>query len=283
MDDGEMLTVSQFARLHDVNARTLHYYDDIGLFQPKRRGENGYRYYDASQSLEFEYIRMLRDLGLGIEEIKDYVSHPGEARFVSILGRLQVEVRARKARLERLKEDLNRKATYLADCASISEDRIEVVRRPETRLLIMDSGCAGDGDGTVGFIQGVRRQWGIDRLRSGIGSFIAVDKARSGEFGRYDGFFVSDDGVEDGADDGVESRCVRPDGCAAITLPAGKYLCGYHRGAWSGLPALYRKMLEHADACGLKLGDYAYERGLNEFAIASPEDYVTRILIPIRD
>lgn len=41
------LTTAQFAKLHGVNKRTLHYYDDIGLFSPRAKGENGYRFYDA--------------------------------------------------------------------------------------------------------------------------------------------------------------------------------------------------------------------------------------------
>ena len=48
------LTTAQFANLHKVNKRTLHYYDTIGLFSPKSKGENGYRYYGLSQSVEFE-------------------------------------------------------------------------------------------------------------------------------------------------------------------------------------------------------------------------------------
>lgn len=35
------LTTAQFAKLHEVNKRTLHYYDDIGLFvllQKKKTG-----------------------------------------------------------------------------------------------------------------------------------------------------------------------------------------------------------------------------------------------------
>ena len=50
------LTTSQFAKIHGVNKRTLHYYDDIGLFSPNKKGDNGYRYYDISQSIDFEYI-----------------------------------------------------------------------------------------------------------------------------------------------------------------------------------------------------------------------------------
>lgn len=67
------LTVSQFAKLHHVNKRTLHYYDSIGLFSPKFKGDNDYRYYDYSQSMDFEFILMLKEVNLSIEEIKAFV------------------------------------------------------------------------------------------------------------------------------------------------------------------------------------------------------------------
>ena len=38
------LTTAQFAKLHGVNKRTLHYYDTIGLFSPGTKRENGYRF-----------------------------------------------------------------------------------------------------------------------------------------------------------------------------------------------------------------------------------------------
>ena len=58
------LTTAQFAKLHNVNRRTLHYYDNIELFSPAYKGDNGYRYYDYAQSMEFEFIRMLKELHL---------------------------------------------------------------------------------------------------------------------------------------------------------------------------------------------------------------------------
>ena len=73
------LTTAQFAKLHGVNKRTLHYYDDIGLFSPRAKGENGYRFYDAAQSLDFEYIRMLKELNMSIDEIAAYCKAPPPA------------------------------------------------------------------------------------------------------------------------------------------------------------------------------------------------------------
>ena len=78
------LSPAQFAKLHEVNKRTLHYYDSIGLFQPNTKNENGYRYYDISQSLDFEYIRMLKELNMSIEEIENYRKKPTPEKFLAI-------------------------------------------------------------------------------------------------------------------------------------------------------------------------------------------------------
>ena len=39
------LTTAQFAKLHEVNKRTLHYYDEIGLLKPSIVTEARYRLY----------------------------------------------------------------------------------------------------------------------------------------------------------------------------------------------------------------------------------------------
>ncbi len=45
----KVMTVSEFAKFHNINTRTLHYYDKIGLFSPIYIGENNYRYYSLQQ------------------------------------------------------------------------------------------------------------------------------------------------------------------------------------------------------------------------------------------
>ena len=45
-----LYTTGQFAKLNGINKRTLHYYDEIGLFCPECKGENGYRYYTCFQT-----------------------------------------------------------------------------------------------------------------------------------------------------------------------------------------------------------------------------------------
>ena len=75
----------EFAKLTGVNKRTLHYYNDIGLFRPEIIGENGYHYYSAAQFAQLELILILRRVGSSIEEIRDYLTGPSETSFSQMM------------------------------------------------------------------------------------------------------------------------------------------------------------------------------------------------------
>lgn len=65
-----MLTVKQLSDLTGVTARTLHYYDEIGLLHPSRVGENGYRYYDQAAQLRLQQILFYRELAVPLAQIR---------------------------------------------------------------------------------------------------------------------------------------------------------------------------------------------------------------------
>lgn len=81
-----LYTTGQFAKLNGVNKRTLHYYDEIGLFSPEIKGENGYRYYTCFQMVQLELILMLRRVGLSIEEIIRYQQSPSGTSFADLIA-----------------------------------------------------------------------------------------------------------------------------------------------------------------------------------------------------
>ncbi|MFG3442209.1 TipAS antibiotic-recognition domain-containing protein [Nonomuraea sp. NPDC047897] len=49
------------------------HYDEIGLLPPARVGANGYRYYEEDQLLRLQQVLVLRELDLGLTEIKEIV------------------------------------------------------------------------------------------------------------------------------------------------------------------------------------------------------------------
>jgi DNA-binding transcriptional MerR regulator len=59
-------SIQQVARMSGVTARTLRYYDEIGLLHPDSVGTNGYRQYERTQVPRLQHILLLRDLGLDL-------------------------------------------------------------------------------------------------------------------------------------------------------------------------------------------------------------------------
>ena len=69
-DTHKLFTIGQFAKLHEINKKTLMWYDEIGILKPAVVKENGYRYYSFHQSSLLETILMLRELNVSIPEIQ---------------------------------------------------------------------------------------------------------------------------------------------------------------------------------------------------------------------
>ncbi|GES02055.1 MerR family transcriptional regulator [Acrocarpospora corrugata] len=66
-------SIAQVARMSGVTSRTLRHYDEIGLLTPAWVGGNGYRHYEEDQLLRLQQILVLRELDLGLAEIKEIV------------------------------------------------------------------------------------------------------------------------------------------------------------------------------------------------------------------
>lgn len=52
-----------------VSSRTLRHYDHVGLLPPARTGHGGIRLYERPQLLRLQHILVLRELGLGLDDI----------------------------------------------------------------------------------------------------------------------------------------------------------------------------------------------------------------------
>ncbi|MEG0327842.1 MAG: MerR family transcriptional regulator [Erysipelothrix sp.] len=66
-----LLSISEFQKLVETTRETLLHYDEIGLFKPTMRAENGYRYYSVNQVQDFLYIKALRDMQLPLQSIAE--------------------------------------------------------------------------------------------------------------------------------------------------------------------------------------------------------------------
>ncbi|MGI6366159.1 MAG: MerR family transcriptional regulator [Bacillota bacterium] len=69
-------TVQKLSRLAGVSARTLRYYDQIGLLKPTRLSSSGYRIYGQAEVDLLQQILFYRELDFSLEQIREIVSNP---------------------------------------------------------------------------------------------------------------------------------------------------------------------------------------------------------------
>jgi MerR family transcriptional regulator, thiopeptide resistance regulator len=128
-----MYTVKQLSQLAGITARTLHYYDEIGLLSPARVGDNGYRYYDEAALLRLQQILFYRELDLPLAHIKTLL---GRADF-DVLGALEghrAALRRRIAHTERLIETVDRTILHLKGKKKMSEKQFFEVFSDEQQV-----------------------------------------------------------------------------------------------------------------------------------------------------
>lgn len=65
----ESWSTAQVARMARVSSRTLRHYDHVGLLPPSRIGHGGIRWYARRDLLRLQHIMLLRELGLGLDDI----------------------------------------------------------------------------------------------------------------------------------------------------------------------------------------------------------------------
>lgn len=262
------LTVSQFAKLHNVNKRTLHYYDEIGIFSPDYKGDNGYRYYDYMQGVDFEYIKMLKELNMGLDEIKKYIDSPNEEDFKEIADVKIKEIDREIRTLNRRREVLEDKLNKLNKCDEVrKKNSIKVIDCEEQKFFFTP--FKFEDDDLKQLISHIKDVWTVDEYCKGIGSFVSVEKIQRGEFEEYDGLFIE-------MLDDINSD-------KTIIKPKGKYICAYHMGNWDTLPDFYGEIVEYAEENNLTLVGYSFEIGMNDFAISDMKDYITQIMIRVEE
>lgn len=256
----KLLTVNEFAKMHNVNKRTLHYYDEINLFKPAIIKENNYRYYTYEQNNIFEYIRFLKKLGLSIEEIRNYLKNINEETFSDLATYKIDEIDNKINELIEIKNILKERLDNINKYKHIKDYEI-FIEENKTRY-IETIPFNNDIDLEDSYIY-IKDFWGIETINKGVGSVIKQKSVLDRNF-TYDGLFTF-------TKDKKNKK-----------LDKGTYLVMVFRASWDDTPKYYEHLIKYINENNLELEGDFYELGLNEIAVTNNEDYLTKIFIKIK-
>ena len=273
------LHTSEFAKACGVNRRTLHYYDEQGIFSPEHVEDNGYRSYSVRQLYPFIIIRMMRQMGLSLEEIKDYMARRSPENLQQLLAEQEKWIDEQLAMFRHMKRSVQNQRRLLDGAGDIICGIVQRQHFPARALYLSRPLHAlilrGDENG----IERITMELLRTALARGIDSGYAV----GGRTARADFMMPGHEYLSDRyfmATDVPYQRLPREQ---RELRPEGDYIVTYFRGDYMDTESSYALLREYLAAHrDIGSGPYSYEESIiDELSAASQCDYITRVAIQI--
>lgn len=190
-------TSGQFARLCHTTKDTLFHYDRLGLLRPRHKGENGYRYYDVRQFLQFDMITLFKETGTPLKDMRASLAAAADGDILPLLeekARRLAEERRRLVEREALVDSL---LHVVREARATEADRLLVRRLPCACWEVLAQPLrgldteAGMAQASARFMEHYRRAARTPGLPTGIlyrcDDFLAGRLAEGELFGPADG------------------------------------------------------------------------------------------------
>ena len=99
----ELIKIREVSSKYDISARTLRYYEDMGLIKSIRSADYAYRMYDRQAIRRLEQILILRKLNISIKDIQLIFQASGSEIVLEVLGRKVEDIDGEVALLQDLR------------------------------------------------------------------------------------------------------------------------------------------------------------------------------------
>ena len=115
--------VGTVAKLAGVSVRTLHHYDELGLLEPSGRSESGYRLYTDPDLERLQTALFYRELGFGLDEIRELIDHPALDRREALLSQRAL-VTDRASRLDAMLDLIDRTLQSMEEGTTMTKEEM---------------------------------------------------------------------------------------------------------------------------------------------------------------
>jgi DNA-binding transcriptional MerR regulator len=255
-----LMPIGVFARLARLTVKAVRHYDAEGLLVPASVDpHSGYRYYRADQVRAATTIALLRGLDVPLPVVREVLTAPDERTVAAVLA----------AQRERLAAELARREQVLRalDALSMAPERVHYDVAIAERAPLPLVGMSGPVRAETIDVDTAALCTAVLRTGAGNGREPLV------------GVFPLDLTDEFTASVGVAAAAGASD--VTVTLPGGPWAATLHVGPYEELPLAYTAVLEHVRALGHQAKGPVTETYLTDPSTATPEEYVTRVAMPL--
>lgn len=264
----KLYKIGDISKLYNISNDILRYYEKIGLLIPDVRGENGYRYYSESQLWKLNNIRSLRNLGVSLNEIIDFLNTRSIKKTKEMIKFQLKKIDENLRELLKLKEELELKKENIRYFEHFSDYEIPRIKYYPKRYILLKNGKFKDENEINLELKKLKRKLEEDNdfifTESEIGTVIKLEEWEKGNYSDYIGTFIITNEIKENF------------------LDEGEYLTYFFSGDYINLSKHYKKLKEfirenNYRVCGNIIELYHIEIHITE----NKEEYVTEIQIPL--
>ncbi len=272
MKDKEYFSTGEFAMLVNVSKQTLIYYDKCGIFSPVYKDENNFRYYSLSQFEALDTLISLREIGVPLKEIKEYLSKKDIESLAELHKKKNELVKKQINKLKHISNKIENKSLRLEK--AIKQQLIEepYFKRCDPTYILTSSVESDDYKKIMPkIIEFINYCKDKDEFDNGnpIGGIIKKEDILSGKFNNIKAIYIMIDSKSTVDDESVK--------------PKGIYARINHRGSYDTTHVSYKKLIDFIEKSGYEIIGDAYENELIGYLSAqSQEQYLIEISIQIQ-
>jgi DNA-binding transcriptional MerR regulator len=269
-ENGKYLTTGEFAKLCKVNKQTLFYYDQIGLLSPVWKNEKGYRYYSIRQIELFFVIDLLKDLGMSLNDIQQYMQNKSPESFLSLMYQKKEEIVKIRQEIEMKEKMIDAKIALMEEASHLDFHQVTLEQLPEVTLYLSRNIENLTDEEFLEVFSDFINELNVSQLDTGypIGVISKREHVLNGEFTNYSYLYIEQPNPKEGY--------------PYFKSVKGDFLIGYHIGDEKTIHKTYKRLFSEMDRLNLALGDYVFEEYIYDTVVINhKEHYVAKIMIQV--
>ena len=267
----EKFLIGELAKIFNISTDTLRHYDKLNLLKPEQDPINNYRYYDISSIFKLSRILFLKNLGISLNEINDYINNKDAEHLISLLRKKDHDLDEMIEHLLNLKHRINRNIE-LFEHAKTQLGKITVVEIEARQGLLLSALESKDPREAKELMKENPNYAEMkSRLTEGL-IFTSVSQADmvNGRFNRFR-YFVE-----------IESAEHIPSGQLTV-LPKSKCVSMTVIGPYADQVKHYTTLIDWIHENGYEISGDSIENNLLDHDYSDSEsEFITEIQIPIK-
>lgn len=267
----EKFLIGELAKIFNISTDTLRHYDKRGLLKPEQDAKNNYRYYDINSMFKLSRILFLKNLGISLKEISDYMNNKDAEHLISMLRKKDHDLDEMIQHLINLKHRINRNIE-LFEHATTQLGKITVVQVEARQGILLKALGTEDPQEAKELFKNNRnyskmKSWLVEGL---IFTSVSKSDMAKGSFNKLR-YFVEIEPAENITDDQltVLPKCE----CASMTVI----------GPYEDHIKHYAILVNWINENGYEIAGDSIENNILDHDYSDSEsEYITEIQIPIK-